>query len=348
MPLTDIEREITKSVVGTFLLSRESTPRLTLVHRFEEPRALRHLVTLRILQVWDNPPNLLPTVLAFHHCGAPDILASVRAAVDVVVRALQTLFRANWEPARTYRPEDLFQVFNVSNFVPVPNQIRLGLFLVRDFDCVLSGWTTNEAHTQVETFQINEDIVTVKDVNRLWDDYVREQSSQIEGSAKPFRFDESFEEMVSTRSESRKVFVVHGHDGEAKQAVARFLERLDLEPIILHEQTNRGRTIIEKFEAHSDVAFAVVLLTPDDLGQSAVAETWVPKPRARQNVIFELGFFFAKLGRRNVCALYRGEVELPSDLGSVMYVPYDDHDGWKTKLAKEIKEAGINVDLNRV
>jgi predicted nucleotide-binding protein len=348
-PLTDIEHQITKSVVSTFLLSRESTPKVSLLQRFEEPMALRHLASLRILTAWDDPPNLLPTVLAFHYCGDMVMLDSGKTAVHVVVRALLTLFRTDWNHSRTHKPEELLSVLNSANSVPVPSQISLGLFLVRDFgDNVLGGWTTNDLHTQVATFQISENIVAVKDTARLWDDHVRNNSGQIEDSVKPFRFEERFGEgMTSTKSDSRKVFLVHGHDGEAKHAVARFLEQLDLQPIILHEQENRGRTIIEKFEANSDVAFAVVLLTPDDVGQSALTKA-EPKPRARQNVILELGFFFGKLGRANVCALYKGEVELPSDVDGVIYIPYDDHDGWKTKLAKELKAAGITVDLNKV
>jgi hypothetical protein len=142
------------------------------------------------------------------------------------------------------------------------------------------------------------------------------------------------------------VFVVHGHD-EARERVARLLERLGLKPIILHEQPDQGRTIIEKFESHAAVGFAVVLLTPDDVG-SAAFEPQALKPRARQNVIFELGFFVAALGRRRVCALYKGDVELPTDYTGVVYTPMDPADGWQLKLARELKHAGLDVDLNRV
>lgn len=99
---------------------------------------------------------------------------------------------------------------------------------------------------------------------------------------------------------SNLVFIVHGHDAEARETVARFLGNIGFEPIILHEQASRGRTVIEKGEAHSDVGFAVVLLTPDDMGRS-VTETDL-EPRARQNVLLELGYFIAKLGRDRVCA----------------------------------------------
>jgi len=143
---------------------------------------------------------------------------------------------------------------------------------------------------------------------------------------------------------SRLVFVVHGHELGLKESVARFLEKLDLKPIILHEQANRGRTVIEKFEEHSDVAFAVVLLTPDDTGGSRQGGQ---SPRARQNVILELGYFIGKLGRSRVCALHVGGVELPSDIHGVLYLPADATEKWKIDLAREISAAGITVDLNR-
>ena len=142
-----------------------------------------------------------------------------------------------------------------------------------------------------------------------------------------------------------KVFLVHGHDNEAKEKVARFLEKLNLNITILHEQPNLGRTIIEKFEDHSGVGYAVVLLTGDDVGNSKEQKDNL-KPRARQNVIYELGFFMGKLGRTHVCALKTDGVEEPSDLSGVLYIPLDSGGAWKLRLAGEIKAAGIGIDLN--
>jgi predicted nucleotide-binding protein len=140
------------------------------------------------------------------------------------------------------------------------------------------------------------------------------------------------------------VFVVHRHDNEAKEKVARFLERLKLEPIVLHEQANEGRTVIEKFEVYADVGFAVVLLTPDDVGALA-AERADLKSRARQNVVLELGYFLGKLKRNRVCALYKEGVEIPSDYQGVLYVQLDSAGGWTLKLAQELAAAGIPIDL---
>lgn len=153
---------------------------------------------------------------------------------------------------------------------------------------------------------------------------------------------------VSERALSSNVFLVHGQDEAAREGVARFLERLRLTPIILHEQADRGRTIIEKFVDHSDVGFAVVLLTGDDQGGLFGTSIENQKPRARQNVILELGFFLGKLGRSRLCALYQEGVEIPSDFQGVIYIAYDSSGAWRLRLAKELKTAGLNVDMNDV
>lgn len=145
--------------------------------------------------------------------------------------------------------------------------------------------------------------------------------------------------------QGNKVFVVHGHDEGAKEVVARFLEKLKLQPVILHEQPNTGRTIIEKFETYSgDIAFAVVLLTPDDIGASKNKKEAL-NPRSRQNVILELGYFLGRLGRVRVCALHKGGVELPSDIQGILYVAMDDAGAWKTQLAQEFVEAKLPINL---
>lgn len=146
---------------------------------------------------------------------------------------------------------------------------------------------------------------------------------------------------------SNKIFIVHGHDDGALNGLARFLEKLKLEVIILKEQPNQGRTIIEKYEASaSEVGFAVVLLTPDDVGASVAVGS--QSQRARQNVIFELGYFAGKLGRGRVCLLRKGDVEIPSDLFGVVYTEMDAADGWKQALVKELKAARIDFDANRM
>ena len=125
---------------------------------------------------------------------------------------------------------------------------------------------------------------------------------------------------VQIPSDARSVFLVHGQDSAAENITARFIEKLDLNLIILLEQPNQGRTIIEKFQDYSDVAFAVVLLTPDDRGGLASLPYESQRQRARQNVIFELGYFIGRLGRNRVCALFSENVEIPSDYSGVIFI----------------------------
>ena len=143
------------------------------------------------------------------------------------------------------------------------------------------------------------------------------------------------------------MFIVHGHNEDKKNTVARYIEQLGLKPIVLHEQPNKGKTIIEKFEDFSDVSFAIVLLTSDDLGcdkESFKSNDF--KYRARQNVIFELGFFVGKLGRQKVCALYEEGVDVPSDYKGVIYIPFKGN--WKVSVARELKASGINIKVGNI
>jgi predicted nucleotide-binding protein len=156
----------------------------------------------------------------------------------------------------------------------------------------------------------------------------------------------------------REVFIVHGHDELAEESIARFVGNLEFEPVVLSEQASVSRPPIEKFEDHAnEIVYAIVLVTPDDIGAaradvssivygSAEEAISALEPRARQNVILELGFFYGKLGRNQVCALSSGTVKRPSDIGGVAYVDMDAGD-WRLNLAKEMKYAGLEVDLNR-
>lgn len=144
-----------------------------------------------------------------------------------------------------------------------------------------------------------------------------------------------------------RIFVVHGHNEAVRETVARFIsERLGFEPIILHERPNKGRTIIDKLRQEAgEVGFAVVLMTADDVGAARGAEH--PNPRARQNVVFELGFFIGLLGPDRVAALVEEGVERPSDYDGVIYISLSAGD-WRTQLGKELQEAGYTIDWNKV
>lgn len=143
-----------------------------------------------------------------------------------------------------------------------------------------------------------------------------------------------------------KLFLVHGHNEKALHEIARYLEKLQQDVVILREQPNEGRTIIEKFEDYAEVGFAVVLLTADDRGAASNVLYDAQKPRARQNVILELGYFLGRLGRNRVCALYELGVEIPSDYSGVLYLLLDEQGAWRLSLAREMKAAGLPVDMN--
>lgn len=145
---------------------------------------------------------------------------------------------------------------------------------------------------------------------------------------------------------SNQIFIVHGHDEAAKVSMARFISELGFDPIILHEQPNAGKTIIEKIEEYSNVGFGVVLYTPCDVG-SKKGDTTLNK-RARQNVVFEHGFLIGKLGRPRVSAFVKDNLETPNDISGVVYTNLDFAGAWKVQLAKELKEAGYKVDMNKI
>ena len=150
--------------------------------------------------------------------------------------------------------------------------------------------------------------------------------------------------LYNTKLDSKQVFLVHGHDNALKLDVTRTLEKLDLLPIILNEKSNSEQTIVEKLEKHSNIGFAVVLLTPDDEGKKRTSSKL--SPRARQKVLVELGYFIGKIGRSRVCPIYLEGVEIPSDFDGVAYVPFDK--GWKFELCKKLKAAGYSVSADRL
>lgn len=148
---------------------------------------------------------------------------------------------------------------------------------------------------------------------------------------------------------TKKVFVVHGRDEIAKTNLEVFLHEVDLEPVVLHRQADEGMTIIEKFEKHSDVGYAFILLTPDEVAYLASEES---KPdaertkefRSRPNVIFEFGYFVGKLGRSRVCCLYTGNVSLPSDVSGMIYKRYEKSiEEVAYSVIKDLKASGYAI-----
>jgi len=139
-----------------------------------------------------------------------------------------------------------------------------------------------------------------------------------------------------------RVFIVHGHDELLKSELQLLLTRAGVNNLVLHEQADKGRTIIDKLVEESKGAnYAIALISPDDKLESGQA-------RARQNVILEIGYFMGKLGKERVRLLKKGDVEIPSDLQGVLYENYDKAGAWKFKLLKEIQAVGIYVNMQEV
>lgn len=147
-------------------------------------------------------------------------------------------------------------------------------------------------------------------------------------------------------ADAQDIFIVHGHNESVKLSVAHFIRQVTgRNPTILHEQPNAGRTVLEKFEHYAENAgFAVVLLTADDTGGARGSED--SRLRARQNVILEFGFFIGALGRNRVAALHESGVELPSDLGGLLYTSLDSE--WRIDLGREMRAAGVEIDFNKM
>ncbi len=141
------------------------------------------------------------------------------------------------------------------------------------------------------------------------------------------------------RSKGDFVFIIHGHDNELKRELQLLLKNAGVNNVVLHEQVDKGRTIIDKLIGETEKAgYAIALLTPDDITETGLQ-------RARQNVILEIGYFIGKLGKERIRMLTKGDIEIPSDLQGILYEKFDPSGAWKIKLLKEIQAVGIYVDL---
>ena len=218
---------------------------------------------------------------------------------------------------------------------------------------------TTKEYSELENRNMSPEIIMYISPEDIvdYDKYMTDITKQIMASAKT-RIDAGLKTQTAAttttnaattkaKADMTKVFIVHGQDETVKLDVARFIEKLGFEAIILHEQVSSGKTIIEKFEEFSNVGFGVVLYTPCDIGSRKDDDKNL-QPRARQNVVFEHGYLIAKLGRRNVCALVKGKTEIPNDISGVVYVPFDEHKAWKIALAKELRNSGYDVDMNLI
>jgi predicted nucleotide-binding protein len=359
--VSDAEREIILVVVRRFLDEHHPTSSRELLKKFKSPVSslLYRLGSQAVLQLATNTysqETYLPNAIAFYHCGDSAALAFARKSTVLVLRVLRDLFDKELEAAgngqKQFAADEVEAAARAVDSSVEPDMIFTGLYLAQEFS-VFTTIRRDEQQVGIVSFSLNERIYDA--VQMDWDEHIRRSNisvartleqnhSEFESTMAPFSA--AGLETYAMQLDNRKIFLVHGHADETKNTVAKFLRSLGLEVIILHEQANQGQTIVEKFEKHSDVGFAVVLLTPDDFGGSAKHPEKTQR-RARQNVILELGIFIGKLGRERVCPLYVEGVELPSDIHGVLYVRYDQSGNWQSELRKELVAAGIAVDSKK-
>ena len=191
--------------------------------------------------------------------------------------------------------------------------------------------------------------LNIKELKQAWKEilegYIYEIDLESDNSSK--NETKHIENTNQKGTDKQQVFIVHGHDEAAKTKTARFIEKLGLKPIILHEQASGSKTVIEKIEAYSNVDFGIVIYTPCDTGAKKEDDLKL-KNRARQNVVFEHGFLIGKIGRENVCALVKDDIETPNDISGVVYVKMDEDEAWQLKVAKELRNVGYNIDMNNL
>ena len=222
-------------------------------------------------------------------------------------------------------------------------------FIIKESDCSSEEYATREqAELSPNIFMVilPRDIVGSRAYTRdITNRIIKECKSQLQEVAP--KSEVPTPNKPQTPMDKSKVFIVHGHDDAAKEAVARFVEKIGLEAIILHEQASSGKTIIEKIEEYTNVGFGIVLYTPCDLGASKGEKDHL-KPRARQNVVFEHGYLIGKIGRKNICALLKGDIETPNDISGVVYIKMEGEKEWKYKVADEMKACGYDIDPSKI
>lgn len=245
----------------------------------------------------------------------------------------------------------------------------------KEFVAKLNNWNDRNKTVYRTSFEVADSIYFHEYESHIWQiwgsDTVKEYKDEIQRLVSHMQGDidrsdlmqcsiaepQLVPKMAKPKDLSQEIFIVHGHNEEMKQTVARIVSKLGLKPIILHEQPNGGKTIIEKFECNAEsINFAIILLSADDLAAAVRVLNDVKdeelrqrlEKRARQNVVFEMGYFAGKLGRANVFFLLQDGVAKPGDLDGIVYTAYDSAHAWRFELVKELKNAGYNVSADLV
>jgi predicted nucleotide-binding protein len=240
--------------------------------------------------------------------------------------------RRNWENSENWLKKDemFFRLWKVPNVLEEAKSLAYNIYRtlgkIEDNGDKLSYRLYRQRNFQDNIFKLNNSFLgyfakTLDDIVNANPEIEIEKPKKIEG---------------------KTVFIIHGHDNELKQTIQLLLRDAGVENVVLHEQPDRGRTIINKlFEETTSSGYAIALLTPDDITEEG-------EKRARQNVILELGYFLGKLGHERIRMIIKGNIEIPSDLQGILYERYDDNGAWRIKLLKEIRAVGIYVDLESV
>lgn len=211
-------------------------------------------------------------------------------------------------------------------------------FYIMELDCSIKTWVSqmNYRYEDSPFIYENNDIFDCPEYNVFDDIYERVSNTTTTNDLKTSN--ESGEEK---QQKNKDIFIVHGHDEKMLLDVENFVLRIGYRPVVLKNEPSQGQTIIEKIEKNSNVCYAIILYSPCDKGCDANKPKEL-KNRARQNVVFEHGFLYGKIGRKKVCALVQDDMEIPGDIGGVVFVQY--RRGWQLEIVKELKSIGLSID----
>lgn len=283
---------------------------------------------------------------------APAPKQPARLSPEQMRRGIKLLQRRIAE-LQSFDPEGVTDQFNIPQLTELKNSIESSLIDVfgcesLDYDRYNgASWFNTGAISmsgnRISIHKVREEIHESKDRSlAILNSAVKMLNEKLDDD--DHRNTVSEETVQNAPAYARKAFIIHGHDTGCLTQVELFLSKIAFDYVVLNQQPNSGRTVIEKIEAHSDVGFAIVLLTPDDQCQQGTQV----EMRARQNVLWEYGYFVGRLGRARVCVLKRDNVKIPSDLEGIGWTGLDAADGWKIELARELKGAGYSIDMNKV
>lgn len=250
-----------------------------------------------------------------------------RAMLPIELSEVQQKFISEFHKWTDYNCELLKQAFDIANNEYQSRYVGCG---------------------QVMVMSANEDLIKIyKEELRDKIDYLDSLHDKIDLLPCSFVTSQDALKKRTVTKYSKKVFIVHGHDANLRSKVELFVREVGFEPIVLFKQPNMGETIIQKLQREaSDVVYSIILYTPCDLGKDKEKKDECMQPIAIQNVVFEHGYMCALLGMKNVCALVDDNVEIPGDLSGVLFVTVDDEDMWRIRIAKEMKAAGLKINMD--